>query len=69
MERPYKIRHGRFVGTVSCILTGLMVLLYLIPIPFSNSMLSPEEWGILAVWILLGMILYVVKRKNDKKIL
>lgn len=53
MERPYKIKYGKLIGSISCLLTGIMVLLYLLPIPFSSSTLSFAEWIILGVWTIL----------------
>lgn len=61
MERPYKIKHGKLIGGIACILTAGMVLLYLIPIPFSSCMLSLPEWVIVSVWTVLGILFYMKK--------
>lgn len=67
MKRPYKIRHGKLIGSISCILTAGMVLLYLIPIPFSSCTLSLPEWVIVVVWTVLGIMFYMKKSAVPKR--
>ena len=55
MERPYKIKHGVFVGSVAAILSGACIFLYL---PGAPSALVPFEWFIVLGWFVLGAIFY-----------
>lgn len=58
LHRPYKVKHYKFVGITASILSGLMVVLYLIP--GSGSSLTIEEWYIVGGWAILGMIFYII---------
>ena len=62
MERPYKIRHAHFVGVMAVIMSGAMVILYIIP--GTGVTLAPIEWGILVAWCLLGVIFAVSCKKK-----
>lgn len=65
MSRPYMVKHGKFVGVVAVILSGILSCLYIIPLPFSRSALSAQEWVVVGVWIVLGVIFYwTAKKKN-----
>ena len=57
MPRPYKIRHGKFVGTMAVILSGGMIAMYIIP--GSGATLSMQEWGMAGGWFLLGIVFYM----------
>ncbi len=57
MKRPYKIKNYWFIGIMAVILSGLMVVLYLIP--GSACSLTVEEWIITGGWALLGIIFAV----------
>ena len=66
MNRPYKVRHYKFVGMMASVLSGLMVILYLIP--GSGSSLTGEEWIIVGGWIMLGVVFYFIcKRRYGKQ--
>lgn len=62
MNRPFKVKHFKFVGVTASLLSGLMVVLYLIP--GSGSSLTREEWIITGGWALLGLAFYCVCRKH-----
>ncbi|MBO4870027.1 MAG: APC family permease [Clostridia bacterium] len=64
LNRPYKVKHYRFVGIMATILSGMMVVLYLIP--GSGCALTVEEWIIVGGWTVLGVIFYAVCRKRYK---
>ena len=64
LDRPYKVKHYRFVGIMATILSGMMVILYLIP--GSGCALTVEEWIIVGGWTVLGVIFYAVCRKRYK---
>ena len=64
LHRPYKIKHYKIVGVLASILSGLMVVLYLIP--NSGSSLQKQEWIIVGGWALAGLIFYIVCRIRYK---
>lgn len=66
MHRPYKVKHYKFVGITAIILSGMMVVLYLIP--GSGSSLTAQEWIIVGGWTLLGIVFFFFcKHKYAKK--
>ncbi|MEE1002422.1 MAG: APC family permease [Acutalibacteraceae bacterium] len=65
LERPYKIKHYKFVGIIASVLSGLLVVMYLIP-NFATA-LSTEEFIIIGGWTLLGIVFAIsckLKYKN-----
>lgn len=58
MKRPYQVKYGSFVGIMAVLLSGLMTLLYVIPLPFASTALIFEEWIMAGGWALLGAIFY-----------
>ncbi|GHU65580.1 hypothetical protein FACS189447_04770 [Spirochaetia bacterium] len=54
MDRPYKVRGGPVVGTIAVALAIAMGVLYIIPTFGSN--LIPQEWIIVGIWAVLGII-------------
>ena len=60
LARPFKVRNYRFAGIMASVLSGLLVLLYVIP--GSGATFSAEEWVIAGGWTLLGVIYYVYAR-------
>ena len=62
LERPYKVKHYRFVGVMASVLSGFMVFMYLIP--GSGSSLTGEEWIIVGGWTFLGLFFYVLCKKH-----
>lgn len=56
--RPYKVKHYRFVGVMASILSGLMVVLYLIP--GTGCSMTIEEWIIVGGWAVLGVAFFLV---------
>lgn len=56
MPRPYRVRHGAFVGGVALVLSAALILLYL---PGGPAGLAwPHEWGICLAWVVVGGVLY-----------
>ena len=64
MPRPYKVKHYKLVGIMASILSGLMVVLYLIP--GSGCTMTIEEWVIVGGWSILGLIFYIICKKHYK---
>lgn len=56
MIRPYVVPHYKFVGVMAVVLSGIMVVLYLIP--GSATALAAQEWGMVGGWSALGVIFY-----------
>jgi amino acid transporter len=56
MPRPYKVKHGKAVGTMAVILSGLIIILYLPGAP--AALVWPYEWIIIIGWSILGAIFY-----------
>jgi amino acid transporter len=60
MPRPYKVRHGRLIGTTALVLSLAIATLYL---PISPAALIwPYEWLIVIAWVLLGAIMLRMAR-------
>lgn len=62
MERPYKVKHFRFVGIMAVAMTTIMVLLFLIP--GTGGTLSTQESMIVGGWILTGILFYASSKKK-----
>ena len=55
MERPYRVRNGRAVGTAAFLCSAAIAVLFL---PFSPAaLLWPYEWVIVGGWCILGVVL------------
>ncbi|MBR4370163.1 MAG: APC family permease, partial [Victivallales bacterium] len=64
MERPYKIKHHRFVGCMATVLSMIMVALYLIP--GTGATLSLQEFAIVGGGILLGITFFGICKRHYK---
>lgn len=64
MDRPFKIKHYRFVGITASLMSGLMVVLYLLP--NSGCALTKEEWIITGGWIILGIVFFAWSKVKYK---
>ncbi len=56
IPRPYKVRHGKFVGVMAVLMSGMMVALYIIP--GSGATLAPQEWMMAGGWSVLGILFF-----------
>ena len=65
LERPYKIKHYKLVGFLAIALSGLLVVMYLIP--KSATALAPVEFAIVGGWTLLGIIFACVCKLKYKE--
>ncbi len=63
MERPYKVKAGKFVGVMAVVMAGFMTLLYIIPASFSAALVW-QEWIVVGIWLALGVIFYVYSKKK-----
>lgn len=56
MPRPYRVKNGRFIGTVALVLSFGLAMLYL---PWSPAALTwPQEWVIIIAWCALGYVFH-----------
>ena len=62
LHRPFMVKHYKFVGITASILSGLMVVLYLIP--GSGSSLTVQEWIIVGGWTILGIVFYIICKRH-----
>jgi len=66
LERPYKIKHPKFIGIASIVSCACIIVFLFIP--GMKSALSIAEWVIIFAWVLLGFILYgLQKLRMDRK--
>ena len=65
MRRPYKVQHYLFVGITASVLSGFMVLMYLLP--GSGSTLTVQEWIIVGSWTILGLVFYLMCKAKYKE--
>jgi amino acid transporter len=62
MERPYRVRRGRFIGWTALVLSIGLGVLYLPGSP--AALVWPQEWAIVAGWIVLGLVLVLMAGRN-----
>ena len=62
LHRPFMVKHYKFVGITASVLSGLMVVLYLIP--GSGSSLTVQEWIIVGGWAILGIVFYIICKRH-----
>ena len=63
MERPYKVKAGRFVGVMAVAMAAFMTLLYIIPASFSAALVW-QEWIVVGTWLALGVFFYAYSKKK-----
>ncbi|QOR39948.1 APC family permease [Billgrantia diversa] len=61
MPRPFRVRQGKLVGSLSIVLSLGLIAMYM---PGSPSALAPVEWLMFAGWMLIGLALYAWSRKR-----
>ena len=57
MPRPYKVKFGKTAGTLAAIMSGIMLLLYILP--GSGAALAPQEWMMAGLWFVLGIFFVI----------
>jgi APA family basic amino acid/polyamine antiporter len=63
LERPYKVAGGGFVGPAAVIITFAWLMLFM---PFSpGKLVWPFEWGIVIIWIVIGIVFAIWGKKNN----
>lgn len=66
MSRPYKVKNYKFVGIMAVLMSGVMVLMYIIP--NSGCALVWQEWLMAGGWCVLGFLfaVYCKAKYKDK---
>ena len=64
MSRPYKVKHGKLVGTIAVIMCVVLAIMYLPGSP--AALVWPYEWGILIAWTVLGSVFFVWAKVANK---
>lgn len=60
MVRPYQVKHWKLVGTVAVLMSGIMILLYILP--GTGVTLAPQEWLMVAGWSALGVVFFIFSK-------
>lgn len=65
MARPFRVKSGKFIGSLAVLMSGFMALMYMIP--GTNCSLAWQEWIIVGGWAILGVLLAIraVRRYGD----
>ncbi len=63
MNRPYKVKAGKFVGIMAVVMAGFMTLLYIIPASFSAALVW-QEWVVVGIWLALGVVFYFYSKNK-----
>jgi amino acid transporter len=64
LERPYKIKHGMLTGAIAVLMSGFMVLMYILP--GTNCSLTSEEWIIVGGWAAIGIVFGIRSKMHYK---
>ena len=54
LKRPFRLKHGMFMGFAAVVMSGVMVLMYVVP--GTNCSLTWQEWAIVGGWTIIGVI-------------
>lgn len=65
MPRPYKVGPYKLVGTMAVLLSGFMILMYVIP--NSGATLVWQEWAMAGGWCVLGLVFFVACKLKYKE--
>lgn len=65
MDRPFKIKHWKAVGGSAVLLSGFMILSFILPC--SGAGLAYQEWLIILLWSSLGLLFYLFSRAKYKE--
>ena len=65
LPRPYKVGPYKFVGIMAVIMSGFMVVMYLIP--GSGAALCWQEWLMAGGWCVLGVVFFIICKVKYKE--
>lgn len=60
--RPYSIKNYKLIGFIAIVTSSILSILYIIP--GTSCTFSKEEYIIIFVWIIIGIILFKIKEKH-----
>lgn len=60
MVRPYQVKHWKAVGVIAVLMSGIMILLYILP--GTGVTLAPQEWLMVAGWSALGVVFFIFSK-------
>jgi alcohol dehydrogenase class IV/amino acid transporter len=60
MVRPYQVKHWKVVGVIAVLMSGIMILLYILP--GTGVTLAPQEWLMVAGWSALGVVFFIFSK-------
>ena len=64
MNRPYKVSNGMICGFCAVVLSAFFGVLYVVPV-FSSALVK-EEWIMVGLWTVLGIIFYTYSKIKYK---
>ena len=64
MERPFKNKRYKLVGGLATIMSGAMMIMYIVP--NTNYTLVWQEWLIIGVWLLIGLMFFIYSKLKYK---
>lgn len=65
MKRPYMVKHYKIVGVLAVLMSGFMVVMYIVP--NSGSALVWQEWAMAGGWSLLGVVFFIICKLKYKE--
>lgn len=65
LARPYKVANYKLVGIVAVLMSGFMVMMYLLP--GSGAALVWQEWIMAGGWCVLGVVFCIACRRKYKE--
>ncbi len=66
LARPYRVSHYKIVGALAVLMSGFMVVMYILP--GSDAALVPQEWAMVGGWCFLGLIFgFLCKQKYGER--
>lgn len=60
MVRPYQVKHWKLVGIIAVLMSGIMIMLYILP--GTGVTLAPQEWLMVAGWSALGVVFFIFSK-------
>ncbi|MGI6097439.1 MAG: APC family permease [Dethiobacteria bacterium] len=67
VNRPYKMPGGIKMGYLAIFLSFLMIIVLVLPAS-PGALVWPLEWGIVLIWFITGLLLYLLSGKQRKSI-
>jgi amino acid transporter len=65
IERPYRAPGGYITGVLAVLVAGFFLYLYL---PIGPGALTKEEWILCGIWLILGVIFYIIAQLRYGKL-